>query len=161
MNDFYLFVFTKIASSEGFIVAAILIFAFLIYQKRQTEALLFLATTSFLMASVEILKNVFGVPRPPEPLIEVTGYAFPSGHATGSIFLALSIIFLTQNTSPVLRYSTWITVTVLTLLIGASRIQLGVHTPTQIAAGYILGCLSMFVFLVARKKLLHKNNLTT
>lgn len=156
MNDIYLFLFTVIASSEGFVVATVLICAFLLLNKRKMEAALFCTTSVLLMISVQTLKELFRIPRPSESLIEATGYAFPSGHATGSIFLTLSIIFLTRNTPTVLRYSIWTTAAVLALLIGASRIHLGVHTPTQVLAGYALGFLCMVLFLVTRKKLLRR-----
>lgn len=151
MNDTYLFVFTKIASTEGFIVVAILICTFLALRNRKAEATLFCVTSFLLMISVQILKEIFKIPRPPESLIEASGYAFPSGHAAGSIFLAMSIIFLSRNTPRTLRYTIWITTMILAILIGTSRIQLGVHTLTQVMAGYVLGCLCVTIFLVARK----------
>lgn len=156
MNDIYLFLFTVIASTEGFVVAAILIGTFLIFQRKRMEAVLFGTSTILLMIFVQVLKDLFKIPRPPESLIEASGYAFPSGHATGSIFLALSIIFLTRNVSTPQRYIVWTTVLVLALLIGASRIHLGVHTLTQVLAGYALGIFCIVIFLVARKKLLRE-----
>lgn len=156
MNDIYLFLFTVIASTEGFVVAAILISTFLIFQRKRMEAVLFGASTILLMIFVQVLKDLFKIPRPPESLIEASGYAFPSGHATGSIFLALSIIFLTRNVSTPQRYIVWAIVLVLALLIGASRIHLGVHTLTQVLAGYALGIFCIVIFLVARKKLLRE-----
>lgn len=156
MNDIYLFLFTVIASTGGFVVAAILISTFLIFQRKRMEAVLFGASTILLMIFVQVLKDLFKIPRPPESLIEASGYAFPSGHATGSIFLALSIIFLTRNVSTPQRYIVWAIVLVLALLIGASRIHLGVHTLTQVLAGYALGIFCIVIFLVARKKLLRE-----
>jgi len=92
------------------------------------------------------LKDIFRQPRPFDldpavKLAPVTGYGLPSGHAQSSIvgwgFLAMQAR----------RRAVWIIVGALILLIGFSRIYLGLHFPTDVLGGWIIGLLVLWVFL--------------
>jgi len=99
----------------------------------------------------EILKALFQIQRPLEEfrLISVTGYSFPSGHAmTGLVFYALMIIVLRKylvKNRPLANFATGLLV-LLIILIGFSRIYLGVHFPSDILAGYSLGLILALLF---------------
>ena len=64
-----------------------------------------------------------------------TTYSFPSGHAMASATLAMAIIMLCWPT----RARWWVTIVaiVLAVLVGVSRIYLGVHYPSDILTGWI------------------------
>ncbi len=89
---------------------------------------------------VHLLKEVFRYQRPPSEfmLVGVSTYSFPSGHAflSTAVVSALVMIFLpSRKTRPGL-----IGVLVLMpLLVGISRIQLGVHYISDVVAGWLLG----------------------
>lgn len=150
MDSLYIFVFTKIASTGGFIVAVVILSAFLYYQRKRYEAFLFLTSSAILMAAVSVLKHLFAVPRPPNPIIEIDSYAFPSGHAAGAMFLALSIVYLTCRLPSRVHIATTLLVTSIVLLIGLSRVQLGLHTYMQVIAGFALGIFGATVFNILR-----------
>lgn len=152
MDTFYLFLFTTVASTEGFIIIVLLISLLLMVYGKTRESLLFTITALATALSVVIIKNLFAIQRPTASLIEVSGYAFPSGHAAGAMFLALSIGFLIQQKSKAIRYSLIITAILVAMLIGLSRIYLGVHTPVQVGAGFILGFIWALVFIILRRK---------
>lgn len=90
------------------------------------------------------LKDVFERPRPqlvPHILVEVTSASFPSGHA-----MASAIVYLTLGTMLAEAAKTWwlktyvmVVAIVLTLLIGSTRVFLGVHYPTDVLAGWAAG----------------------
>ena len=85
--------------------------------------------------------TVFG-PRPAiEHLVYAGGYSFPSGHAMGSmlIFGSLLIICYQRLHSKLLQFVTSMIFIILILVIGLSRIYLGVHYPSDILAGFVLG----------------------
>ncbi len=84
-----------------------------------------------------ILKLVIHTPRPFVALSDVyalipeTGFAFPSGHAT--FFMALAVgIFMSHR-------KTGIFFIIAAILIGIARIMAGVHFPIDILGGFILG----------------------
>ncbi|MBC2772131.1 phosphatase PAP2 family protein [Rhizobium sp. AQ_MP] len=92
-------------------------------------------------------------PRPEvvQHLVEVTDMSFPSGHAMLSAitYLTLGAMLSRLEETPSLRYFFPLVAVFLTLLIGSSRIYLGVHYPTDVlggwAAGTVWACGSWFV----------------
>jgi undecaprenyl-diphosphatase len=89
-----------------------------------------------------ILKNVFDRPRPDlTGITRVYTASFPSGHATASAVVYLTIGALLAAT--VTRRSQklfYLGIAVfLTLIVGLSRIYLGVHYPSDVLAGWLIG----------------------
>ncbi len=93
---------------------------------------------------VQILKRTLGRQRPYKVLndintfgIEMKDYSFPSGHTTASFCMAVVIS---------INYPQMLPFTVLfAVLIGISRIYLGVHFPSDVLAGAVLGITSAFI----------------
>lgn len=84
--------------------------------------------------------------RRPRPLAffgytEPMTYSFPSGHATTSIcfYGLLAILVCGATRSVARRRAIWAAAAVLILLIGFSRVYLGVHYPADVLGGYTLG----------------------
>lgn len=81
------------------------------------------------------LKQIFAAPRPDllPHLDIVKSYSFPSGHASGNmIFFGALAMLVGQGWA-------WIAASAMILAIGFSRVWLGVHWPTDVLAGWILG----------------------
>lgn len=106
------------------------------------------------------LKEIFQQPRPFDILAEIqkvhaSGYGFPSGHAQSSLVVWGSIAYWEKQI--------WIRnlSILLILLIGFSRIYLGVHFPTDILGGWLFGGLilglSYFIFLKIKLDFIQRN----
>ncbi|MBO9711281.1 phosphatase PAP2 family protein [Sphingomonas sp.] len=101
------------------------------------------------------LKLVFERPRPDvvPHLVDAVGLSFPSGHATNSaiVYLTLgALLARAQERGAVRAYLIGIAI-LLTMLVGFSRIWLGVHWPSDVAAGWCAGAVwALLCWIVER-----------
>jgi membrane protein DedA with SNARE-associated domain/membrane-associated phospholipid phosphatase len=90
-----------------------------------------------------VLKRVFHRPRPAWdlPILTARGWSFPSGHAMGSLVAYGMLVYLMVRTMghPRRRLALAGCALVLVLLIGLSRMYLGVHYFSDVVAGYAAG----------------------
>ena len=77
-------------------------------------------------------------PDPEGHLVAVQSLSFPSGHAANATIVYLSLAFLLTADYPRRALAVWGAVW-LAVLIGASRVVLGVHWPTDVIAGWAFG----------------------
>lgn len=86
-------------------------------------------------------------------LIEVTGFSFPSGHAMGSCVIYGMIGWLLSRLvrSRPAKLAIWTLTFGVILMIGYSRIYLGVHYPSDIVAGLAAGVVWLLLCLLALK----------
>lgn len=71
-------------------------------------------------------------------LVEAQSYAFPSGHAANAALVWLSLALILPRTARGRAYAVWAAVW-LALAVGASRVVLGVHWPSDVIAGWSFG----------------------
>ena len=98
-----------------------------------------------------LLKRLIGRTRPLKyMMIEHGGYSFPSGHSmvSMSFYTSLTYIVLTKIKNKFIKKILWLINFTIIFLIGYSRMYLGVHWPTDIIAGYLLGFL---IFMLGEK----------
>ena len=114
--------------------------------------------TSFILNC--ILKNIFLRPRPDVlRLVTETSYSFPSGHSmvNASLYTILVLLLLSNSNKKGKTIILSISLIILFILIGISRIYLGVHYLGDVLAGWILGVLVAFVvYLIFKIK--NQNN---
>jgi len=105
--------------------------------------------------SYSYFKDFFHRPRPfltikgLVPVITPHSFSFPSGHAT----LAAALTVVLAYHFPKTRYF----VIAVALLVGISRVYLGVHYLSDVLAGYILGIIVGFLSLLMEKFILSVN----
>jgi undecaprenyl-diphosphatase len=102
-----------------------------------------------------VLKFFFGRERPDATLhlVTVHSLSFPSGHAMLSAVVYLTLGALLAQVVPRRLDKMYfiIVALVLTLLIGLSRVYLGVHYPTDVLAGWSVGLAwALLCWVVAR-----------
>ena len=107
----------------------------------------------------EVQKLWIDRPRPilDPHLVTVKTSSFPSGHATSSMIFYLALaLALAANT----RWSRWAAASaiLLSLLIGTSRVMLGVHWPSDVIGGWAFGMLWVLLTLRPVARLLRANS---
>lgn len=104
-----------------------------------------------------ILKNIIQRPRPEGfRLVEETGYSFPSGHSMASMaFYGLIIYFVFKNVkNKLIKKIICTTLSLLIILIGISRIYLGVHYASDVIAGFLVSIAYLVVYITGILKLI-------
>jgi len=119
--------------SAGYLIAA---------RKAATAAFLVAAVATGELAS-NLLKLVYARPRPDivAHLVDTYSTSFPSGHAMNSaiVFLTLGALLARAEADRAVRTYLMAVALFLTLLVGFSRIYLGVHWPSDVLAGWCVG----------------------
>lgn len=97
-----------------------------------------------------IIKTIIARPRPVgHNLITEGGYSFPSGHSMISMAVyGFLIYYIYKNVSNKMwRWLLIILLSLLILIIGFSRIYLGVHYASDVLAGYLLSLIWLITFI--------------
>ncbi len=137
----------------GLTISSIGIALFL--KRPRTAAIIAVAITGG-MVLTSLLKRGFDRPRPdlvPHGVM-VSNASFPSGHAMMAAVVYLTLGVLLARTQPMLAFRIYLIAlsVFITILVGISRIYLGVHWPTDVLAGWTLGAAWALLFwLIAIK----------
>ena len=161
VTDYRWIFFFKMATTLGSsIVVCTIIFSLLILFEDKKY---FLYTGLACLIGIlfeSLLKIIIKRPRPTEfwPLASENTYSFPSGHSFIVMVLFGMLIYFTYKEikNKKIQYLLTGIFSIIILLVGVSRIFLGIHYPTDVVGGYIIG----LVFLICYIKLVieHKDN---
>jgi undecaprenyl-diphosphatase len=90
-----------------------------------------------------VTKDIIERSRPAEAqqLIVASGFSYPSGHSvsTSALYLTIAIIAGGYVQHPGARAAIFAAVSAVLIMVGASRVYLGVHYPTDVVSGISLG----------------------
>ncbi len=133
---------TFLGSGEFLIFLGILLSVYI--YKKLDKSYIFLVLNSLLISfgANALLKNYFGRIRPIKyMIIEQGGYSFPSGHSmvSMSFYITLTYIICRNTKNLLLKKMIGLVNGLLIFLIGFSRIYLGVHWPTDVIVGFLMG----------------------
>lgn len=130
--------FASIIGEQTFLIMIII---YILWNHSKKKGFALFSSVIIAVLSMGILKAIVRSPRPFQVLDSIkgkrletaTGYSFPSGHTTtgASFYTALALAFRKRSLS--------ILCAILMLLVGLSRLYLGVHWPIDVAGGLLLG----------------------
>ena len=146
-------IFISFLGSAITLITLALASIFLVKDKKYSKLIMLNLALSFILN--RILKLIIARPRPPRlRLVIENGYSFPSGHSMVSFaFYGFLIYLINKNLkNKKIKYPLIILLGLLILLIGISRIYLGVHYVTDVLGGYIIGLIYLIVFIKVLKK---------
>ncbi|MDY0287449.1 MAG: phosphatase PAP2 family protein [Sphaerochaeta sp.] len=133
--------FANVASAVGEQTFVIAVMLYILWNLDKNKGFTICSTLLFSVMSMGALKAIVRAPRPFQVLESIdgkrlataTGYSFPSGHTTtgSSFYSALAFAYKKRALS--------ILCAVMIVLVGTSRLYLGVHWPIDVFGGLVLG----------------------
>lgn len=134
---------TALGSAPVLVIFVLAVAGALVARRQYHAVLLLLAATVGGILLNNALKGLFGRPRPDLALhlTDVRSMSFPSGHAMESaiIYLTLAALLARLVQTRTLRLYFLAVAALLTLIVGLSRVYLGVHYPSDVLAGWTAG----------------------
>lgn len=138
---------TKLCNTKFIIGATLLILIFV--KNRKISSVL--ALNVILTSGINFLiKHIFLRPRPVGlKLIKQGGYSFPSGHSMMAVAFYGILIYIVSKSNWNKRIKIVLSslLTILILLIGISRIYLGVHFASDVLAGFAISISYLIIFI--------------
>ena len=142
LTTFFLVV-TAFSSIEAVALIGVLVAAFFAWRRRWLHLATWIAAVAGGAVLNHLLKGLFARPRPffEHPLLIETSYSFPSGHAMESLVVYGMLAYFAVLALESWRGRTAVVfgAALLVLLIGFSRMYLGVHYFSDVVAGYAAG----------------------
>lgn len=142
LNNFFQFV-TDLGDVYAYIIATTIATIFFFFKLKNKKFILQLLGVLILSALANIaLKRAFDRARPTiEHMVVVKTLSYPSGHAMSAMAFYGFLIYLIFR----IKMNKWLRIflailfAALILLIGLSRIYLGVHFPSDVVGGFVAG----------------------
>lgn len=135
------------------LILSLILFKNKIYPKIMT------ANICCIVAINQILKHIIRRPRPEIlRLVEESGFSYPSGHSMASFGFYGFIIYMIyiSNLNKKIKIFLISVFSLLILLIGISRIYLGVHYASDVVGGFIMSFICLMLVVIFTKKYLKK-----
>ncbi len=138
-------VITNVGSPRGAAITATVVGVALAWARRSWLPLLIAALGAGGIALINItVKGLVGRPRPPlaTAVVQESSFSFPSGHTIGTTVVWLLSAWMVSRwviSGRAGRAAVWTGALLLIAAVGTSRVYLGVHFPSDVLAGWVLG----------------------
>lgn len=151
---------TALGSSTLLTIITLFVVLYLALKKEVRSIVYVLSATIGGGILVQILKHFFARQRPEivAHLVSEVTKSFPSGHSAMSavVYLSLAVLISRIEKSHRTRIFLISSALIISFLVGLSRVYLGVHYPTDVLAGWMIGLfwalLCWFVASILEKK---------
>lgn len=146
-------IITWFGSATCLILLALILFFTI---KNKKVGLLISANLIIITILNQALKIIVQRPRPTEyRIINEAGYSFPSGHSMVSMaFYGFLIYLIYKNIkNKYLKISLIVILSLLIVMIGISRIYLGVHYTSDVCAGFLVSLSYLIIYINFANKL--------
>lgn len=155
-----MFIITQMGDFVFLVPSTLMVLIFLLWQGKKILSGVFFSMMIGIIPLIDVTKRIFARPRPEVALLEMGDYSYPSGHAISSFtFFIGSYLFLSRYI--IENDKLWLKIFMVscitaTILVGISRLFLGVHYITDVVGGYILAGIWVLMFIKAYEFLMSK-----
>jgi len=141
---------TLLGSGSVVVFASAAVAVWLVVRRAWPELVVLVVGTVAILWGTDLIKEEVARPRPSGGLIDVAGFSYPSGHASHSIVYVWIAVTAAIRLRPGMRRGTALIVAafLLAVLIGLSRVYLGVHYLSDVSGGWAFG-VAVFALLSA------------
>ena len=141
----------KIITNIGgtIVIGIVTIISLFIFRNKKINICIVLNLLGIVVLNNVIIKNIIGRDRPSDiNIITEAGKSFPSGHSAVSMVVYGYLIYLTYNyiKNKKIKYLLISILSILILVVGLTRIYLGVHYTSDVLGGYLLGIVYLLLF---------------
>jgi len=114
-----------------------------VWNSSRRDAIMLVVVVAGALLLYTAIKDLVDRPRPPVPhLANASGASFPSGHSVQAAAIYGALAYLVARHRPRKNaLLTWVSAVHVTLMIGWSRLFLGVHYPSDVVGGILIGSL--------------------
>lgn len=145
---------TNLMSLVGVIIILIITIYFLRKKNARKDIMIYIGTILVCLAFTNLIKVIIRRTRPINTLIEVSGFSFPSSHASIAMVVYGYLILLIRKYYQGKRKNLYIVLCIcMILLTGISRIYFNVHYITDVIAGFSLGLILLVISNFIMKRL--------
>ena len=160
-NQFF-FAVTQLGGTLAVSIGSLLMIGWLLWKKKTASLIALVSSVGGGILLNILLKNIFLRPRPDfvNAFYHEIGYSFPSGHSMMSVlFYGMTAYLLTQELKS-WKWQVWLGTGAFTLalLIGLSRLALGVHFLTDVLGGWgagtmwLMTCVILYEMVLSQKR---------
>ena len=136
---------SRFGSTPSLIVIVLATGAWLAWKGRKGDSLLVVAGSAGALALGPVLKALVERPRPAlsDHVVFVNSWSYPSGHSLNSMAVLglLTVLAIRERPGAVRRTALAVLGAFLVVVVGFSRVYLGVHWPSDVLAGWLIGVL--------------------
>jgi membrane-associated phospholipid phosphatase len=146
---------TKVADTFGILIVLVVAVIVLLLFRHRWDALFLVLALGLELATFLTVNTVVGRPRPSGPRLGSlpSTSSFPSGHTAAMVALygGLALLISARLRSRIVGFAAWLVAFVAAAAIGLARVYRGMHHPSDVIAGALLGVAVLAVaFLAAR-----------
>ena len=157
ISDFVTPVAKFITNLGGAIFLVALTVILILFIKNKKVGISILSNLGIITILNQLLKKILQRPRPVGyRIVEETGYSFPSGHSMISMaFYGYLIYLIYKNVeNKYLKWTLIVLLSILIVLIGISRIYLGVHYTSDVLGGFCIAISYLVIYISVVNKFL-------
>lgn len=136
---------SRFGSTPSLIVIVLAAGAWLAWKGRKADSLLVVGGSAGALALGPVLKAVVERPRPAlsDHVVFVSSWSYPSGHSLNSMAVLglLTVLAIRERPGALRRTALAVLGAFLVVVVGFSRVYLGVHWPSDVLAGWLIGVL--------------------